>query len=296
MDFKSLKAGRSASLQDLKAQMDKEMSSSFAEDPRLWKLEVDKAGNGMAVIRFLPRSKGDDKPWVKYYDHAFQGPGGWYIDSCATSINKECYVCQENTKLWNSGIESDKDISRKRKRKVKYISNIYVIKDPAHPENEGQVKLFRYGKKIFEKIQECLTPKFEDEAPTDPFDFWTGANFKLKQYKYEGYPNYDRSSFDAPSALSDDDAVLEEIWNNQHLLMQTLIDIEKNYNYDKQKARMRRVLNEKASSDVGLRASDNVSSSHASVSNHLSNLMRAAENESSDDLDMDYFRKLAEED
>jgi hypothetical protein len=290
-DFKSLKNKKN--LDKLKEMIGKETQSSFTDDPRIWKLEVDKAGNGMAVIRFLPASKDDDKPWVKYYDHAFQGPGGWYIDKCATSIQKECPVCQANTELWNSGVESDKDVARKRKRRVKYVSNIYVIKDPAHPENEGQVKLFRYGKKIFEKIQECLTPKFDDEDPIDPFDLWTGANFKLKQSKYEGYPNYDRSTFDPVSALFDDDDKLEEIWNSEYSLIQTLVDIENEYNYDKQKARMNRVLNEKK----GNSNNTSVSSNSAPKSNHVAKLMAAAESDASesDDLDMDYFRKLAED-
>lgn len=287
--FLQLKQKQSSNLNSLAKKIEEEEKGSFQEDPRFWKLDVDKAGNGMAVIRFLPACDGEDLPWVKYFDHAFQGPGGWYIDNCATSINKECAICAANSELWNSGVESNKDVARKRKRRKKYIANIYVVKDPAHPENDGQVKLFRFGTKIFEKIQECIKPKFDDEDPIDPFDLWTGANFKLKQYKNEGYPNYDRSSFDKPSPLLNDDEEMEKVWMSQWPLMAFLDDIEKTYNYDKQKARMQRVLSEtKASAKV---------STEAPKSSHVAKLMAAAESDSSesDDLDMEYFKKLAEE-
>jgi len=176
-----------------------------------WRPEVDKAGNGMATIRFLPASEKDGEdglPWVKIFSHGFQGPGGWLIDNCLTTKNQQCPVCEHNSTLWNSGIEANKDVVRKQKRKLNYIANVYIVSDPKHPENEGKIKLFKFGKKIFDKITEAMNPQFEDETPINPFDMWKGANFKLKIRKVEGYQNYDKSEFDSPSVLSDDDAKL----------------------------------------------------------------------------------------
>ena len=161
-----------------------------------WRPEVDKAGNGMAVIRFLPAAEadGDDAlPWVKVFSHGFQGPGGWLIDNCLTTMNQQCPVCEHNSGLWNSGIEANKEVVRKQKRKLNYIANVYIISDPKHPENEGKVKLFKFGKKIFDKITEAMNPEFADETPINPFDMWEGANFKLKIRNVEGYRNYDKS-------------------------------------------------------------------------------------------------------
>jgi hypothetical protein len=279
-----LKKKREGQLKDLVTKIDKDASYGV-EDTRFWKLETDKAGNGMAVIRFLFAPQGEDIPWVKYYEHSFQGPGGWYIDKCATSIGKECAICSSNGDLWNSGIESNKDVARKRKRRLKYISNILVVKDPNHPENDGKVFLFRYGKKIHDKIIECIKPKFADETPNDPFDFWTGCNFRLKQSMVEQYPNYDRSAFDAPSALSDDESVIERIWSEEYPLQTFLTEIEEGYNYDKQKNRLNKVLNETKSSVT-------TAPSQPSASTVL--LSQASVDDT--DLDVDYFRRLAEED
>jgi hypothetical protein len=188
-------------------------------DERLWKPELDKTGNGYAVLRFLPSVKGEDLPWAKVWNHAFQGPTGqWYIENSLTTIGQKDPVSEMNTAYWNSGVESDKEIARRQKRKLQYRSNIYIVTDPKHPENEGKVFLFRYGKKIFDKIMEAMQPEFEDESPLNPFDFWEGANFKLKIRKVDGYWNYDKSEFEAPSPLFDNDDKLEEVWKKQYAL------------------------------------------------------------------------------
>ena len=188
-------------------------------DERLWKPELDKSGNGYAVIRFLPAIEKEDLPWAKLWSHAFQGPTGqWFIENSLTTIGQKDPVSEYNTSLWNSGVESDKEIASKQKRKLQYYSNIYVVSDSKHPENEGKVFLFRYGKKIFDKIMAAMQPEFEDETPINPFDFWQGANFKLKIRKVDGFWNYDKSEFEATSPLSDDDKTIERIWGEQYPL------------------------------------------------------------------------------
>ena len=187
-------------------------------DDRLWKLEVDKAGNGYAVIRFLPAPDGEELPWAKVWSHAFQGPGGWYIENSLTTLGGKDPVSEYNRLLWNSGNDADKDLARKQKRKLTYISNIYVVKDPTNPENEGKVFLYKFGKKIFDKLTAAMQPEFEDEEAIDPFDFWKGANFKLKAKNVAGYRNYDSSEFSATSALLDDDDALEALWKKQYSL------------------------------------------------------------------------------
>ena len=188
-------------------------------DDRIWKPVMDKTGNGFAIIRFLPAPKGEELPWAKLWSHAFQGPTGqWYIENSLTTVGQNDPVSEHNSALWNSGVESDKEIARKQKRKLQYYSNIYVVKDSANPENEGKVFLYRFGKKIFDKVMETMQPAFEDETPVNPFDFWEGANFKLKLRKVDGYWNYDKSEFEAPSALSKKDDELEEIWGKQYSL------------------------------------------------------------------------------
>ena len=188
-------------------------------DERLWKPELDKTGNGYAVIRFLPAVKGEDLPWAKLWNHAFQGPTGqWYIENSLTTLGQKDPVSEMNSAYWNSGVESDKEIARRQKRKLQYRSNIYVVTDSRHPENEGKVFLFRYGKKIFDKIMESMQPAFDDEVAVNPFDFWEGANFKLKIRKVDGYWNYDKSEFESPSPLFDNDDKLEEVWKKQYAL------------------------------------------------------------------------------
>ena len=188
-------------------------------DERLWKPEVDKAGNGYAVIRFLPAPDGEDLPWAQVWSHAFQGPGGWYIENSLTTLGKKDPVSDLNRELWNSGNDADKETARKQKRKLSYYSNIYVISDPANPDNEGRVFLYKYGKKIFDKLTEAMQPAFADETPINPFDFWKGADFKVKIRKVEGYWNYDKSEFAEPSTLKGfDDTELETVWKQQYSL------------------------------------------------------------------------------
>ncbi len=227
-------------------------SDGKSDKDNFWKPEVDKAGNGMATIRFLPAPAvdGDDGlPWIKIYSHGFQGPGGWLIDNCLTTKNQQCPVCEHNSRLWNSGIEANKEIVRKQKRKLNYVANVYIVSDPKHPENEGKVKLYRFGAKIFEKITEAMNPQFEDETAINPFDLWKGANFKLKITKVAGYQNYDKSEFMSPSALLDDDEELEKIWKSEHSLSEMVSDKEFK-SYDDLKSRLDKVLGCQARSAV----------------------------------------------
>ena len=259
-----------------------------------WRPEVDKAGNGMAVIRFLPASEkdGDDAlPWVKIHSHGFQGPGGWLIDNCLTTKNQQCPVCEHNSTLWNSGIEANKDIVRKQKRKLNYITNVYIVSDPKHPENEGKVKLFKFGKKIFDKISEAMNPAFEDETAINPFDMWKGANFKLKIRKVEGYQNYDKSEFDSPSPLSTDDEKLETIWKNEFALQELVADKEFK-SYDVLKGRLDKVL--------GLNGEAPRTTVEQTKAKEFAAPKKQAEDspfkdDTSED-DLSYFSKLAEED
>tara|TARA_Y100001963_G_scaffold64763_1_gene90191 strand:- start:1187 stop:2077 length:891 start_codon:yes stop_codon:yes gene_type:complete len=211
-------------------------------DDRIWKPVMDKTGNGFAIIRFLPAPEGEEMPWAKVWNHAFQGPTGqWYIENSLTTVGQNDPVSEHNTRLWNSGVESDKEIARKQKRKLQYYSNIYVVKDGANSENEGKVFLYRFGKKIFDKVMEAMQPAFEDETPINPFDFWKGANFKLKLRKVDGYWNYDKSEFDAPSALLDDDDALETLWKSQYSLSE--FTAPSNFkSYDELKTRLDLVL------------------------------------------------------
>jgi hypothetical protein len=216
MSFADLKKqSRAGSLTEkLIKQVEKLNSGESGGDDRFWKPEVDKAGNGYAVIRFLPAPEGCELPWAQVWSHAFQGPGGWYIENSLTTMGQKDPVSEHNRVLWNSGSDRDKEIARKQKRKLSYYANIYVVSDPAHPENEGRVFLYKFGKKIYDKITEAMQPQFADEEAINPFDFWSGANFKLKIRKVEGYWNYDKSEFDKPSALLDDDDKLERIYKN----------------------------------------------------------------------------------
>lgn len=243
-NFASLKKNRSKSLDALNAQLDKISSKSY-QDPnagKFWKPTRDKAGNGFAIIRFLPAPEGEEMPFVRVWDHGFQGPTGlWYIENSLTTINQDDPVSEYNSKLWNSGVEADKDQARKQKRRLKYTSNIYVVKDPSNPENEGKVFMYSFGKKIFDKLNDQMNPTFEDEDPVNPFDLWEGANFRLKIRQFEGYPNYDKSEFDAPTPLLDDDEAMESVWNQQHSLQQ-LVEPSNFKSYDELKTKLFRVL------------------------------------------------------
>ena len=211
-------------------------------DDRLWKPVMDKSGNGYAVIRFLPAVEGEDMPWAKVWNHAFQGPTGqWYIENSLTTVGQNDPVSEMNSAYWNSGVESDKEIARKQKRKLQYFANIYVVEDPANPQNEGKVMLYRFGKKIFDKCMESMQPAFKDETAVNPFDFWEGANFKLKLRKVEGYWNYDKSEFESPSALFDNDDELEEVWKKEYPLSE--FTAPTNFkSYDELKTRLDAVL------------------------------------------------------
>jgi hypothetical protein len=234
---------KSSSIDKLTKELGK-LKGTSSKDERFWQPEVDKAGNGYAVIRFLdaPFVDGEDAmPWVQIFNHGFQGPGGWLIENCLTSINKPCPVCEHNSSLWNSGIESNKDIVRKQKRKLSYVANILVVKDSANPSNDGKVFLYKFGKKIFDKIQAMLEPEFEDETAVNPFNFWEGANFKLKIRMVEGYRNYDKSEFDSPSPVSDDDSEIERVWKESYSLVEFLSPKEF-MPYDELKAKLNRVL------------------------------------------------------
>ena len=243
LDFASLKKTRKTSLDNLVKEVEKvtQRNENKSGDDRFWKPEVDKSGNGYAVIRFLPAPQGEDLPWVKMYNHGFQGPGGWYIENSLTTIGEKDPVSEHNSMLWNSGIESNKEVARKQKRRLQYFSNILVVKDAANPENEGKVFLYKYGAKIFSKLQEAMQPEFEDEDPMNPFDFWEGADFKLKIRNVEGYRNYDRSEFDSPSTISDEDDEIEAIWNKQHSLS-AFLEKSNFKSYGELKARLDKVL------------------------------------------------------
>ena len=250
MSFSNLK--KQSSLGNLTSKLIKEVEKQSnagggGADERLWKPEVDKTGNGYAVIRFLPSPEGEDIPWAKMYSHAFQGPGGWYIENSLTTIGGKDPVGELNRELWNTGTESNKDIVRKQKRKLSFYANIYVVKDPANPQNEGGVFLYKFGKKIFDKIMDAMQPEFEDETAINPFDFWQGANFKLKLKKVAGYWNYDSSEFDRPSPLLDDDDALEAIWKKQYSLT-SIVAEDQFKSYDELKKRLDYVLGTQKSS------------------------------------------------
>ena len=246
MSFASLKKAASAgsSLSKLTQEIEKlNQPQSSGADERLWKPELDKSGNGYAVIRFLPAPDGEDMPWAKIWSHSFKGPGGqWYIENSLTTIGKDDPVGEMNRELWNSGRESDKATARTQKRKLSYYSIIYVVSDPAHPENEGRVFLYRYGKKIFDKLVEAMQPAFADETPLDPFNLWKGADFKVKIRKVDGYWNYDKSEFAAPATLAKlDDDELEKIWKQSYSLAE--FEAAKNFkSYEQLKARLSLVL------------------------------------------------------
>mgnify|MGYP004453171147 CR=1 FL=1 len=242
MSFADFKKQSMNSIEDLQKKLEASSNKDSFKDDRFWRPELDKASNGYAVIRFLPAPPDEELPWAKYYSHAFQGPGGWFIENSRTTLGEKDPVSEMNTLLWNSGVESDKDIARNRKRKLSYVSNILVIGDPSNPENEGKVFLYRYGKKIFEKIQEAAKPEFEDEEKINPFDFWAGADFKLKVRKVAGYINYDKSEFTSQNKLFEgDDALLEEIWNKQYSLTQ-FIDPSNFKSYDELKTKLHSVI------------------------------------------------------
>ena len=268
-------------------------NKSFADD-RIWKPTVDKSNNGYAVIRFLPANEGSELPWNRYWDHGFKGPTGrWYIEKSLTSIGQNDPVGELNSKLWNTGLESDKQKARTQKRRLHYVSNILVINDPGNPSNDGKVFIYQYGKKIFDKIMDAMQPEFEDEAAVNPFDFWEGANFKLKIRKVDGYWNYDKSEFDSPSKLNEDDSELDKVWKTEYSLKE--FTAPSNFKtYDELKNRLDDVLSGTQSTTS---SAEDVELPKTEVDgddkSYVDNVVKTTSTESDDSLD--YFQKLAKE-
>ena len=309
MSFADLK--KQSKLGSLTAKLVKEVekmnnNGSSSSDERLWKLECDKSGNGYAVIRFLPAPNGEDLPFVKLYSHAFQGPGGWYIENSLTTLGQKDPVSEYNTMLWNNGTDAGKEAARKQKRKLTYIANIYVVKDPANPANEGKVFLYKFGKKIFDKLTAAMQPEFEDEEAIDPFDFWQGANFKLKAKNVAGYRNYDSSEFARPDTLLDDDDAMEAIWKKEYSLAE-LVAADQFKDYDALKKRLDYVLGNKGTPrfqdpDEGEEEEYTRGSARELTQDLRSELNElqptrttSSVDEDEDDDAMSYFARLAEE-
>ena len=309
MSFSDLK--KQSKLGNLTAKLVKEVekmnnNGGSNGDDRLWKLECDKSGNGYAVIRFLPAPNGEDLPFVKLYSHAFQGPGGWYIENSLTTLGQKDPVSEYNTMLWNNGTDAGKEAARKQKRKLTYIANIYVVKDPANPANEGKVFLYKFGKKIFDKLTAAMQPEFEDEEAIDPFDFWQGANFKLKAKNVAGYRNYDSSEFARPDALLDDDDAMEAVWKKEYSLAE-LVAADQFKDYDALKKRLDYVLGNKGTpryqDPEEFDEEDNTRGSTRELTEDLRGELSslkptrtvASSDEDEDDDAMSYFARLADE-
>ena len=310
MSFADLK--KQSKLGSLTAKLVKEVekmnnNGGSSSDERLWKLECDKSGNGYAVIRFLPAPNGEDLPFVKLYSHAFQGPGGWYIENSLTTLGQKDPVSEYNTMLWNNGTDAGKEQARKQKRKLTYMANIYVVKDPANPSNEGRVFLFKFGKKIFDKLTAAMQPEFEDEEAIDPFDFWQGANFKLKAKNVAGYRNYDSSEFARPDALLDDDDAMEAVWKKEYSLAE-LVAADQFKTYDELKTRLDYVLGNKGTpryqDPEEFDEEENTRGSSRELTEDLrdelntlqpTRTVSSSADEDEDDDAMSYFARLAEE-
>ena len=293
VDFKTLKKNSGAnSLLAIQSELEKLTNKSEnSNDERFWQPTVDKAGNGYAVIRFLPPTGDEPTAFIRYFRHSFQGPTGlWYIENSLTSLGKDDPVGQFNTELWNTGLESNKKIASKQKRKLTFVSNIYVVSDQGNPDNEGKVFLFRYGKKIFDKLNEVMNPEFPDEQPMNPFDLWEGANLALKVRNVEGYRNYDKSAFLAKGPLLDDDKKLEAIWKSQHSL-QEFLDPKNFKTYDVLKARMNLVLANPAKANIP--ASEAPSLPSRSAAQDVKDEIESAGAGSEDDEDVAFFTKMA---
>lgn len=300
LDFSQLKANRKQSLSKLMEDVSKMKGAGTEKDDRFWKLTVDKAGNGSAIIRFLPEPKGEETPFVRFWDHGFKGPGGWYIEKSRTSIGEQDPVSELNAELWNSGIEAEKEIARKQKRRLHYVSNIYVVRDPAKPENEGKVFLFEYGKKIFDRITGLLTPDELDEREEgiDVFDLWGGCNFRLRAQQVDGQRNYDKSSFDQPTPIHEDESEIQRIWESTYSL-QDLVTPDKFKPYAELKARLMRVLGTVARNtsidddiETGMNFDDE-EETKPEPKQKAKAPARAKASSSDDDEDEEYFKNLA---
>ena len=294
--FASLKKNRKTDLEKLNREVEKinnPQNNFNREDDRFWKAELDKSGSGYAVIRFLPAPTGEDMPYVRVFNHGFQGPGGWYIENSLTTIGQKDPLAEYNSSLWNSGIEANKEIARKQKRRSTYFSNIFVVEDKANPQNEGKVCLFRYGKKIFDKVSSMSNPEFEDETPTDVYSFWEGANFKLKIRKVDGFSNYDKSEFITPAPLLEDDSEMERVWSEEHSLEEFVK--EGNFKtYDDLKARLDIVLGNVQT--AAMSAPSTINHDEPPFEGGVSILTNPSktEGEVTNDENLDYFKKLAE--
>tara|TARA_R110000823_G_scaffold30898_2_gene88483 strand:- start:323 stop:1207 length:885 start_codon:yes stop_codon:yes gene_type:complete len=292
LDFSALKKNR-GNFDSLMKEVEKIETPKQGgnKDERFWQPEVDKAGNGYAVIRFLPPPKGEDLPWVRTWSHGFQGPTGkWYIENSLTTLNKPDPVSELNTELWNSGKDENKDIARKQKRKLVYIANIYVVTDPNHPENEGKTFLYKFGKKIFDKIKDVMQPQFEDEDKVNPFDFWKGADFKLKIRNVAGYRNYDKSEFGSISNMLDNDDELESIWNNEYSLTEFL-DPKNFKSYDELKQKLEMVLSGSGST---MKRAEEIDLQERS--RPAPQPVKEVDTSKDEDESLSYFAKLANED
>jgi len=299
MSFADLKRTSSSNFEKLNQELSKMNTKSYNDDDKdkYWYPDTDKVGNGYAVIRFLPPAEGEDIPFVRIWDHSFKNPdtGQWYIEKSLSTLGKADPLGEYNSKLWNSGIDSDKEIARLQKRRLTFVSNIYIIKDGANPENEGKVKLFKYGKKVFDKLNDAMNPQFDDEKPMNPFDFWAGANFKLKIRQVEGYRNYDKSEFDAVGALFEDDSKLETIWKQEQSL-QALIDPKVFKTYEQLQARLNLVLGKTktvAETRNSFVEDDYVAPAPAAKAAPAKAI---ASTDDDDDDGLEFFKRLAEED
>jgi hypothetical protein len=304
MSFANLKSSRGSSIDKLvkaaEAVSSKTETKSSYGDDRFWKPTRDKAGNGYAVVRFLPAQEGEDLPWVRYWDHGFKGPTGlWYIENSLTSIGQDDPVSEMNSVLWNSGREEDKNIARERKRRLHYVSNVLVVSDPSNPENEGKVFLYKFGKKIFDKIMESMQPAFEDEDPINPYDFWEGADFKIKIRKVEGWVNYDKSEFSAQTALfNGEEDRLEDVYGKLYSL-QDFLKPENYKSYDELKSKMNKVLGIDAgtpSMDMpAMNVVEETPMAAAAAPSVAAPVMEEPAADSDEDDTLSYFAKLAKE-
>jgi hypothetical protein len=302
MDINTLRKMRNSDFGKISSEFEKianpQSESKSYQDDRFWKLEADKAGNGTATIRFLPTAEGDDLPWVKIFSHGFQGPTGkWYIENSLTTIGENDPVGELNSRLWNTGNEADKETARKQKRKLSYVANVLIVSDPKHPENEGKVKLFKFGKKIFDKIMDKARPTFEDETPVNVFDLWAGADFKLRMRKVDGYPNYDQSAFQEPSAITEDEDKMLAIVNGQHKLSEFL-DRKNFKTYEELSRKLATVLDSNGSNTPSAATiaddDDDTPVRQVSVTAPKSKVT-VASSDDDDDEAMSFFKKIAME-
>lgn len=306
-----LKSNRSSSLEKLNTQLQKTVggNNSSSNDEKFWKPEVDKAGNGYAVFRFLPVPEGEDFPFVKMIDHGFQGPGGWYIENSLATLGQEDPVSEYNSQLWNSGTEANKEIARKQKRRTNFYANIYIVKDSANPKNEGKVFLYKFGKKIMEKIQEAMNPQYEGETPVNPFDLWDGAEFKLKIRNYEGYRNYDRSKFGEsgpitnPSGKQLSEPELEELIGSMHSLKE-IVDQKNFKTYAELKTKLYKVLGLDGAARTPMKSATDSDSDETAYTPKFKEQVAPKQPEATtfspsmddDDDTLDFFKSLAAED